>query len=99
MKESEKGPKELKEFTAPQEEQQYELASTPQRSQGLNHQPIKTHGGTHGSSYICIRGWPSWSSMGGEAICPVKVLWPSIGECQGQKAELGGLVSGGGDRR
>jgi hypothetical protein len=41
--------------------------------------------------------------MGGEAFGPVKVLCPSIGECQGQEAGVGGLVSrgrgeGGGDR-
>jgi hypothetical protein len=28
----------------------------PQSSQGLNHQPKSTHGGTHGSSCICSRG-------------------------------------------
>jgi hypothetical protein len=38
-------------------------------------------------------GWPSRSSMGGEALGPVKVLCPSIGECQGQEAGAGGLVS------
>jgi hypothetical protein len=31
---------------------------TPQSSQGLNHQPKSKHGGTHGSSCICCRGWP-----------------------------------------
>ena len=31
--------------------------------------------------------------MGGEALGPVKVLCPSIGECQGQEAGVGGLVS------
>ena len=31
--------------------------------------------------------------MGGEALCPVKALCPSVGECQGQKAGVGGLVS------
>jgi hypothetical protein len=31
--------------------------------------------------------------MGGEAFGPVKVLYPSVGECQGQEAGLGGLVS------
>ena len=31
--------------------------------------------------------------MGGEAIGPVKVLCPSIGECQGQEAGVCGLVS------
>ena len=45
---------------------------TPQNSQGLNHQPKSTHGGTHGSSCISSRGWPSQLSMGGEALDPVK---------------------------
>jgi hypothetical protein len=65
-------------------------------SLGLNHQPKSTHGRTHGSSCICSRDWPSWSSMGGEALGPVKVLCPSIGECQGQKAGVGGLSRGRG---
>jgi hypothetical protein len=29
-----------------------------QSSQELNHQTKNTHGGTHGSSHICSRGWP-----------------------------------------
>jgi hypothetical protein len=33
--------------------------------------------------------------MGGEALGPVKVLCPSIGDCQGQEAGVGGLVSRG----
>jgi hypothetical protein len=33
--------------------------------------------------------------MGGEALGPVKVLCPSTGECQGQEASVGGLVSRG----
>jgi hypothetical protein len=33
--------------------------------------------------------------MGGEALGPVKVLGPSIGECQGQEVGVGGLVSRG----
>jgi hypothetical protein len=39
--------------------------------------------------------------MGGEALGPVKVLCPSVGECQGQEAGVGGLGSrgrGGGNR-
>jgi hypothetical protein len=56
-------------------------------SLGLNHQSKKSHGGTHGSSCICSRGWLSQSSMGREALSPVKVLCPSIGECQGQQWE------------
>jgi hypothetical protein len=42
------------------------------------------------------------SSMGGEALSHVKILCHSIGECQGQEAEVGGLRSrdiGGRDRR
>jgi hypothetical protein len=35
----------------------------PQSSQGLNHQPKSAHGGTHGSSCICSRGWPYLASM------------------------------------
>jgi hypothetical protein len=31
--------------------------------------------------------------MGGEALGPVKVLCPSVGEFQGQEAGVGGLVS------
>jgi hypothetical protein len=76
MKELEKIPKELKEFAAPQEQQQCELTSPPQSSLGLNHQPKKTHGGTHCSICICSREWPSQTSMGGEALGPVKVLFP-----------------------
>jgi hypothetical protein len=33
----------------------------------------------------------SISSMGGEALCPVKVLCPSVGECQGQEVGVGVL--------
>jgi hypothetical protein len=33
--------------------------------------------------------------MGGEALGPVKVLCPSIGECQGQEVGVGGLLSRG----
>ena len=39
--------------------------------------------------------------MGGEVLGPVKVLCPSIGECQGQEAGVGGLGSmgsGGGEK-
>ena len=32
------------------------INQTPQSSQGLNHQPNNTHGGTHGFSCICSRG-------------------------------------------
>jgi hypothetical protein len=52
-------------------------------------------GGTHGSSYICSRGWPNWSSMGGDALGPAKALCLSVGECQDREAEVGRLVSRG----
>jgi hypothetical protein len=40
--------------------------------------------------------------MGGDTLGPVKVLCPSMGECQGQEVGVGGLGSRGrqeGDRR
>jgi hypothetical protein len=64
----------------------------------LNHQLKKKHGGMCGSSYICSRGWPSRSSMGGEVLGPVKVLCPSIGEGQDQEWEWEGWGGGGGHR-
>jgi hypothetical protein len=33
--------------------------------------------------------------MGGEALGPVKALFPSVGECQDQEVGFGGLVSRG----
>jgi hypothetical protein len=71
MEELEKEPKELKRFATP-------IGGTkmnqpvPQSSQVLNYQPKSTHGGTHGSSLICSRGWPCWVSMEGKALGPVK---------------------------
>jgi hypothetical protein len=59
----------------------------PQSSLGLNHQSKNTHGGTHGSSFICSRGWPSQSSLGEEALGLVKILCSNIGERQGYEAE------------
>jgi hypothetical protein len=53
------------------------------------------HGGTHGSSFICSKGGPSWPSMGGEALGPLKALFPSIGEYHGQEPGVGELESRG----
>jgi hypothetical protein len=47
----------------------------PESSLELKHQSKNTHGGTHGSSCICRRRGPSLSSMVGEALGPVKVLF------------------------
>jgi hypothetical protein len=52
-------------------------------------EPLERQASRPGSSCICSRGWPSRSSMGGEVLGPVKVLCPSIGECQGQEAVVG----------
>jgi hypothetical protein len=43
-----------------------------QSSQELNHQQKSTHGGTHGSSHISNREWHCLTSMGREALGPVK---------------------------
>jgi hypothetical protein len=57
------------------------ISQTHYSSQGLNHQPKNTHGGTHGSSCICSQGLPYLSSVRGEALGPVKAPCPSIGGC------------------
>ena len=54
----------------------------PQTSQGLNDQPKITHGGTHGCSLICSRGWPCWTSIAEKAIGPGKAWCPSVPEYQ-----------------
>jgi hypothetical protein len=41
---------------------------TPQNSQGLNHQPKSTNGGTYVSICICSRGLTYLASMEGEAL-------------------------------
>ena len=64
-----------------------------QTSQGLNHQPKSTHGGTHGSSSMCNRGWPCLASVGGETLGPVKAQCPSVGECQDWETGVGRLVN------
>jgi hypothetical protein len=57
--------------------------SSNQSSQGLNHQPRSTHGGTHGSSHICSRGWwPCRASIGEETLGTVKAQCAFIGECE-----------------
>jgi hypothetical protein len=65
---------------------------TPQSSQGLNHQLKSIHGGTHGSSHICSRRGPCQASVEGKALGPVKAPCPSVGECQGKEAGVGGWV-------
>ena len=50
MLELEKGPKELKRFAAPQEEQKYEPTRTPRAPRDITAKK-STHGGTKRSSY------------------------------------------------
>jgi hypothetical protein len=70
--------------------------TVPLELPGTKHQPKKTHDGTHGSNCMCSRGWSSWSSIEGEALGPLKIICPSVGECQGQKAVVGGWLAGRG---
>ena len=78
MKELEKVLKELKESETLEEEQQHELISTPR---------------ARVSSCIYSRGWPSWPSLGGEALGFAKIICPSTGEYQGQEGGVGELES------
>ena len=51
-----------------------------------------TYGGTHGSSQICSRGWPCWTSLRVEALGPAKAEYPSVGECHDREVGVGGWV-------
>jgi hypothetical protein len=60
------------------------------------------HCGTHDFSCICSRGWPSRSSMGGEALGPVKAQCPSNREMSGPGSRSGWVGEHGergGDKR
>jgi hypothetical protein len=76
MKELEKGLKELKCVCSPIGGTTIWTNQYPQSSQGLNHQPKITHGGTHDSSCMCSSGWPSWSSVREEGLGPVRLYAP-----------------------
>ena len=91
MEKLEKGLKELKGF-ATHRKNYISTNQNPQSSQGLNHQPRSTHGGTHGSSCICSRGWPCGTSMGGEDLDLVKVGCPNIGEYKNWERGVDGWV-------
>jgi hypothetical protein len=56
------------------------------------HQPKSTRGGTHDSSCICSRGWPSWTSIEGEILGSGKVWCSSVGEWQTRESGVGGLL-------
>jgi hypothetical protein len=42
---------------------------------------------------VSSRGWPSWPSIGGEALGLVKIICSSTGVRQGQEVGVGGLGS------
>jgi hypothetical protein len=71
MEELEKGLRELRSLQLRRKNNNINQLD-PQNSQGLNHQPKSTHGGTNGSKHICSRGWPCWTSVGREALDPMK---------------------------
>jgi hypothetical protein len=68
---------------------------TSRSSQGLDHQPKNTHGGTQSFGSICSRGWSCWTSVGGVALRPEWVQCPSVGEGLGRKAGVDEWVGGG----
>ena len=70
MKELEKVSKKLKVSVTLKEQQQYELISTPR---------------AHVSSCICGRGWPSWPSMGEEALVLQRLYGPVQGNNRARK--------------
>jgi hypothetical protein len=63
-------------------------------SQGLDHQPEGTHGGNHGSCFICGRGWPCWTSVEGVALGPEGVRCASVGDAKAGRWEWVGVCVG-----
>jgi hypothetical protein len=81
------------------------IARINEELQKLNIQPHPNHPIRSGlmnyvdsSQRIIKGGWPCRSSMGGEALGPVKARCPSIGELQGQEWEWVNWGAGGGGR-
>jgi len=62
---------------------------------------VSTHGGTHGSSHICSRGWLCPASIGVKALGPVKACFLNLGECQGVEVAVSGniIIEAGGGKR
>jgi hypothetical protein len=87
MEDVEKGLKEMK-VLQPIGRKAVSNNQTSQSSRGLSHQPKSIHGRTHGSNHICSWGWPCWTSIGGEAFCPLKAWCSSLQECQSREEEV-----------
>ena len=93
MEELEKGLKELRGGCNPMDGATMSTDRTPiPSSQELHHHPKNTHGATRSAGCICDRGWPCWTSVGGEDLGPEGVQCPSVGECQGRRTGVGGSV-------
>jgi hypothetical protein len=82
MEELEKVPKELKGSATLLVEQQYELSSTPR---------------AHVSSFICIRRWPSWPSLGRESSWSCKLYMPQYRVTPGPRSGIGWVGEWGGE--
>jgi hypothetical protein len=69
-------------------------------SQDLDQQQRGVQGGIHGSTYICSKEWPCLTSMGREALGPVKVWYSRLGGCwsTGVGVSVGKEVKGRGER-
>ena len=81
MKELEKRLKELRGFAAT-----VSIAQTPQSSQGLDHQPKSTYGGTIGSGLDHMWQRVAWLDVNERSgPRPEGVLCPSVGECQARE--------------
>jgi hypothetical protein len=90
LKELEKGLNNLKGFATHRKNNNINQPDppTPKSYQELNHQPKSNHGRSHGFSRICSRGWPCWTSMGGEALGAGKAPYPLLGNAKAGRWEL-----------
>ena len=41
----------------------------------------------HDAGHTCGRGWPCWTSVGGQAIEPEDVQCPSVGDARAESCE------------
>jgi hypothetical protein len=69
MEEFKEGLKELRDFQPHRKTNNINQPDPhPPEIPGTKPQPKSTHGMTHGSRYICSRGWPYLESMGGRLL-------------------------------
>ena len=85
MKELEKGLKELNGSATPSDEQ-HNQPTKLQNFQTLKHQPLSTHGETHGFSCICSKIALSGTN-GRRGLWSRNLHFPSVGKCQGTEVD------------